>query len=286
MTRHYRLPGTRIGAKRPRDIPRVLATAAWLMGPAAWMAIGEARRGTPRAAETRWAKRAAKLLDIRLRITGLEHIDPAERYVIAPLHEGFADAVALLHLPLDMRFVGRTELLDWRVLGRGLRAGGHPVVEPERPISGLRELLRRSKEVLKSESLVVFPQGTILGIESAFTAGAFYLANTLDRPLLPISITGSHRVWEHPFSPVVRFGQSVHLQVLPAVSPDRALAGMRETERRVKRLALDATPPPRRFEPLRDGWWDEYRYEIDSDFQELAERVAAHRRSVSRASLE
>jgi len=276
----YRLPWTRIGAERLRDLARVAAVGTWLLGPAAWTALARGRAGDARKAEVGWARRAARLLGMRLQVDGLENIDPSERYVIAPLHEGFADAIALLHLPLTMRFVARTELLDWSVLGSALRAGRHIVVEPERPVSAYRELLRGSKSVMATDSLVMFPQGTILGIESAFTAGAFHVAKALGRPLLPIAITGSHRVWEHPFSPVVRFGQSVSLQVLPAVPPDRTVPEMREIERRVKRVALEATPRPRRYEPDRDGWWDGYRYEIDPDFGELADRVAAHRRGV------
>jgi len=279
----YRLPWTRIGAERRRDLFRVATKAAWLLGPAAWTAIARARFGDARTAETGWARGAAGMLGMRLEIAGLENIDPSERYVIASLHEGFADAIALLHLPLAIRFVARTELLEWAVLGAGLRAGGHVVVDPERPVPAYRELLRGSKGVLESDSLVVFPQGTILGIESAFSAGAFHLARALGRPLLPISITGSHRVWEHPFSPVVRFGQPVHVQVLPPVPSDRAVAEMRDIERHMKGLALVSTPEPRRYEPDRDGWWDDYRFEIDPDFEELAERVTVHRRRVAAA---
>ncbi len=278
MKAPYRLPGSRIAADRIRDIPRAAVGAAWLLGPAAWTTIARSRLGSSRAAEAGWARQAARVLGMRLRVTGQENIDPAERYVIASLHEGFADALALLQLPLDMRFVARTELLEWSVLGAALRAGGHVIVEPERAVSAYRDLRRRSGAVLASESLVVFPQGTILGIESAFTGGAFHLARVLDRPLLPIVITGTHRIWEHPYSPVVRFDRPVHLQVLPAVSPEQAVSEKRDIERRMKRLALEATPQPRRYEPDRDGWWDGYRFEIDPDFPELAVRVDQHRR--------
>ena len=284
MTRSpLRFPKTRIAAERPREIPKVTAAAAWLLGPAALTVIARSRLGRARAAESGWSRQAARLLGMRLQVTGLENIDPSEHYVIAPLHEGFADAIALLQLPLAMRFVARDELLGWSVLGAVLRAGGHIIVEPERPVSAYRELRRRSAPVLASESLVVFPQGTILGIESAFTAGAFHLARALDRPLLPIVITGTHRVWEHPYSPVVRFGQPVHLQVLPPVPASRAVAERRDIERRMKRIALEATPPPRRYEPDRDGWWDGYRYEIDTDFPELAGRVEQRRRALMAA---
>ena len=274
---HYRLPRSRIAADRLRDIPKVALGAAWLLGPAAWMTIARSRLGGARAAEAGWARQAARVLGMRIQVVGEENIDPSERYVIAPLHEGFADAIALLHLPLGMRFVARDELHDWSVLGAALRAGGHIVIEPERAVSAYREILRYSRSDVGSDNLVVFPQGTILGIESAFTAGAFHLARALDRPLLPIVITGTHRVWEHPYSPVVRFGQSVYLRVLPAIAPERAVTDRRAIERRMKQFALAATPPPRRYEPDRDGWWDGYRFEIDPDFPDLAARIDQHR---------
>jgi 1-acyl-sn-glycerol-3-phosphate acyltransferase len=48
----------------------------------------------------------------------------------------------------------------------------------------------------------------------------------------------------------------------------------------MKQKALQAFPEPRHFDPDRDGWWDDYGYEIDPDYPELAERVAEHRRAM------
>jgi 1-acyl-sn-glycerol-3-phosphate acyltransferase len=52
----------------------------------------------------------------------------------------------------------------------------------------------------------------------------------------------------------------------------------------MKQRALSSDIEPRRFEPDRDGWWDDYPYEIDSDFPELADRVAEHRSRVAPSS--
>jgi hypothetical protein len=50
----------------------------------------------------------------------------------------------------------------------------------------------------------------------------------------------------------------------------------------MKRIALEgAMAPARRFRPEIDGFWDDYRYDIDPTFPELAARVAAHRELVS-----
>lgn len=87
-------------------------------------------------------------------------------------------------------------------------------------------------------------------------------------------------MWEHPYSPVVRFDQKMTMHVLePIAAADFDAATARRLERRMKRLALqDLEAPARRYVPERDGWWDAYGYEIDPDFEDLAVRVAAHRR--------
>ena len=64
---------------------------------------------------------------------GLEHIDPDERYTVVSLHEGFADALALLHLPLSLTFVARDELASFPLLGGHLARGRHLFIRPERP---------------------------------------------------------------------------------------------------------------------------------------------------------
>ena len=68
-----------------------------------------------------WARGVTRHLAIRLDLEGLDLIDPDQAYVVTPLHEGFADALALLHLPLDLRFAARDELFAWRLFGGLLR---------------------------------------------------------------------------------------------------------------------------------------------------------------------
>ncbi|HZD22887.1 MAG TPA: lysophospholipid acyltransferase family protein [Acidimicrobiia bacterium] len=237
-------------------------------------------RSSLHTAERLWARAAARTLRLRLDLEGLDRVDPAQSYVVIPLHEGLADVVALFHLPLPLRFLVRDELDGWRGVGRYLRATGQIEVAEDRNTGSLRQLYMGARTCLaRGESLVVFAQGTILGLEVAFQSGAFRLAGILNAPLLPVVLTGSHRVWEHPYSPLVRLGQRMFMRVLPPIGADKIRnLEFREVEREMKRIALEeATAPPRRFDPDRDGWWDDYRYEIDPDFPELKDRVGRHR---------
>jgi 1-acyl-sn-glycerol-3-phosphate acyltransferase len=223
---------------------------------------------------------AAAVAAVRFDISGLESVDPSERYVIVPLHEGFADALALLRLPLGLRFAARDELFGWPGLGAYLAATRHPRVDTSPSMASLRRLYDDVGRVFdEGDSLVVFAQGSILGVEVAFQSGPLRLARHFGRPLLPVVLTGSHRVWEHPYSYAMRSGQRISMRVLDPIPADALdAAAFRDLERDMKKVALgDDVAPVRRFEPRRDGWWDGYHFEIDPDFPELRHRVAAHR---------
>lgn len=229
--------------------------------------------------EQRWARGVCRLLRIDLDIDGSEHIDPDESYVIVSLHEGMCDPVMLFHLPIPLRFLVRDELFAWPLLGRYLRASSQILVDAQPTRASLRRLFSQAARDLSPEdSLVVFAQGSVLGLEIAFAEGAHRIARAMDRPILPVVITGTHRVWEHPYSPIVRTGVRVTMRVLKPVSPPEVEDGLRPLERQMKRIAVEAgMAPVRRFVPERDGWWDGYRYEIDPDYHDLAEQVKSHR---------
>lgn len=276
----YRLPGGRFATHTVRDAARLSVTVGLLTGPRAWALRAAADSGLASVLERRWARAVVRALRIDLDIAGAEHIEPGRTYLVAPLHEGFADVAALLHLPLSLRFVARDELARWRVLGSYLRRSRHPLIDPEAPRSAVRSLLTAVPEAVDAgESLAMFPQGSILGIEVAFRHGVFHLADRFDLPVLPVVLTGSHQVWDHPFSPLVQFDQRVSLRVLPAVRSREAVRRAGEVEEEMKEIALGGeVAAPRRFDPARDGFWDDYRYEIDPRFPAVFDAVRRHRR--------
>jgi 1-acyl-sn-glycerol-3-phosphate acyltransferase len=288
------LPIRYVVARGMVGVPSLPLLGRTLWGVAAWMLVpSQIARSlgwhglhrSQHAVERWWARRVTQHLQIKLQIEGLEHIAPRQTYVVAPLHEGFADALALFQLPLPLRFVARDELFRWRWLGPLLRDMGQIEVTPEQGTRAYRTILRAAPAVFaRGESLLIFPQGTILGIESDFNVGAFAVARALEQPLLPVALTGGHRVWEHPYTPRLRYGQRMSMRVLPPVKINRTddLDAVRvHVRRQLKAAALDGSmAPPRRFVPQRDGYWDGYRYAIDPDFAELAAYIAQHRAAI------
>lgn len=230
--------------------------------------------------ERRFARVAGRMARVRIDIEGMDLVDRSRQYVVVPLHEGLADALAVMRLPLGLRFVARDELFDWPGLGPYLRAARHPLVETAPTRGSVRRLYRQIEGAFDDgDSLVVFAQGSVLGVEVAFQSGVLDIACHFGHSILPVVLTGSHRVWEHPYSPTLRLGERISMRILPPIAPDRLdPTTFREMERSMKRVALGpGIAPPRRFIPERDGWWDGYRFEIDPDFPELRQALAVHR---------
>lgn len=228
------------------------------------------------AAERAWADAATTELNIDIAVSGLEHIETSRSYVVAPLHEGFADVLALLRLPLELTWVIRDELLELPYFGPYLETAGHIAVEPESPRTALRRILAGARSALTAgESLVVFPQGSVLGLDIAFQPGAFRVAQHFGVPVLPVVLTGSHRVWDYPFSPMLRWNQKIRMEVLSPIDPAEAVSKMHSLERRMKKVALGySDAPARRYVPARDGEWPNYTFAIDPNLDPMpAERI-------------
>lgn len=283
----YTLFGGRIGASTFAGYLRTLVDfGIWVLAaplPARLLSRLGAHR-TSASYQRWWARRLVRTIGMRLELSGLEHADEGQAYVVTPLHEGLADALVLLHLPLPLRFVLRDEFIDWRPLGGYLHDTGQIAIRPENGMHAYRSTVREAgAAVERGESVVICPQGTILGIETDFQPGAFAIARTLGRPVLPVVLTGTHRVWEFPFSPRLRRGVRASMRVLPPITVEEVRAMdlddlRREVQHRIKSAATDSTmASPRHYVPARDGYWDDYTFDIDPAFPELAADLATHR---------
>ena len=230
----------------------------------------------------RWARVVLALLQVKKEMRGLEKARSGGPYLILPLHEGLFDPLVLMaSLPAPLTFLVRDELFEWPYVGRFLTRSNQIRIPTRTSDLDVGWLLSTIGDVVGTgRSVVAFPQGSVLGIEIAFRRGLFVIADRLSLPVLPVVIAGTHRIWEHPFSPKLNYGQHVYVEVLDPLPAGSARGLGPDAEAEMKRIALEgSTATPRRFNPTRDGYWDDYEYEIDSRFSELAEQIRAHRES-------
>jgi len=127
------------------------------------------------------------------RVTGTMPVNPRQPYVVVSNHESFADILLISHLPWEMKWLSKIEILRIPVLGWIMRIAGDIPVERGTRVSAAKAM-RRCLEVLKGGmAIIIFPEGTrsTTGELLPFKDGAFRLAIDAGVPILPLVVHGT-----------------------------------------------------------------------------------------------
>lgn len=145
-----------------------------------------------------WARLLLRIAGVRLRFEGLEHIDPAGRYLFAGNHLSLFDTpVVLSSIPVRFLFLVNARYVRLPFLGTHLRRSGHFSVDPEDTRGSIRILAAAARAVReRGLSILVFPEGTRSrdGKVGEFREGAAYLAIKAGIPVVPFAIHGTREV--------------------------------------------------------------------------------------------
>jgi 1-acyl-sn-glycerol-3-phosphate acyltransferase len=142
-----------------------------------------------------WAWLILKTTGVRVRVSGLEHLDVSRSYVVAANHQSIYDIpIVFSSLPLQLRIIAKDSLGWIPFLGWHLRQSGHLLIDRTRPGAGV--LKRMAHLVRAARSLIVFPEGTrsIDGAVGRFKGGIFLLAIDSGLPVVPVSIARSRMI--------------------------------------------------------------------------------------------
>ena len=180
-----------------------------------------------------------------MRVSGLEHLDRSQSYVVAANHQSIYDIpIIFTTLPLQLRIVAKESLGRIPFLGWHLQRTGHLLVDRKNPGAGI--LKRMAHLVRGARSVIVFPEGTRSedGTVGRFKGGIFLLAIDSSLPVLPISIARSRFVMSKG-QLMVRPGD-VDVTVHPPLSTnDVTRERAREFAEEVRRIIRrDADEPP------------------------------------------
>jgi len=142
-----------------------------------------------------WSRLILWTTGVRVRVSGLEHIEPGRSYVVASNHQSIYDIPILFAtLPLQLRIVAKASLGSIPFLGWHLRRTGHLLVDRSNP--GADIVLKMRRLVGRGSSLIVFPEGTRSadGRVGRFKKGSFLVAVDAALPVVPVSVAGSRHV--------------------------------------------------------------------------------------------
>jgi 1-acyl-sn-glycerol-3-phosphate acyltransferase len=139
-----------------------------------------------------------KVSGVKMKVEGLEKIDPDATYVFVANHRSFMDIPVLLaYLPLQFRFLAKKGLFLIPFLGTHLRRAGHLPVIKDNPRASLKSMTDAAR-ILREHgmSVMLFPEGgrSKDGILQDFIEGAAYIAVKSGVPIIPLAMTGTREV--------------------------------------------------------------------------------------------
>jgi 1-acyl-sn-glycerol-3-phosphate acyltransferase len=126
-------------------------------------------------------------------VSGEAPDDMRKPYVVVANHESFVDMLLLSHLPWEMKYLSKIEIMKIPFLGQLMRlARDIPLVRGDAK-SGIAALNIAKERLGNKTSVLIFPEGSRskTGELREFSAGAFKIAIEGGYPILPLAIHGT-----------------------------------------------------------------------------------------------
>lgn len=193
--------------------------------------------------------------------------DMRKPYVVVANHESFVDMILISHLPWEMKYMSKSEIMKIPFLGWMMRMARDIRLVRSDAKSAVRALQESRERLGRKTSVMIFPEGSRskTGELREFKAGAFKLALDGGYSILPLAVHGTRDClrkndW--------RQGRAkAEVRVLEPVSTEGlTTADLDELRDRVRTMIVDAR------QQLRDehGWTPP----ADASADEAAEPIA------------
>jgi len=133
----------------------------------------------------------------KVKVLGLENVEPQKSYIIASNHQSNFDIFTLLgYLPIQFRWIAKAELFRTPFMGWAMTRIGYIPIERGSPKKAYRNILQAAEKVKQGVSVMIFPEGTRSpdGKLQPFKKGLFLIAIKSQAPILPIVIRGTKEI--------------------------------------------------------------------------------------------
>ncbi|MES2124472.1 MAG: lysophospholipid acyltransferase family protein [Gemmatimonadota bacterium] len=126
-------------------------------------------------------------------VRGTPPANPRLPYIVVANHESFSDILLLCHLPWEMKWLSKVELMRIPVLGWTMWMANDIPVKRGRAASAREAIAACRTRLAQHCSVMMFPEGTRSLTEELlpFKDGAFRLAIDAGVPVLPLAIHGT-----------------------------------------------------------------------------------------------
>lgn len=167
--------------------------------------------------------------NIHLNITGLENLPEEDGFMIYANHQGLFDCVALVYAcPRPLGAVCKKELKGIPFVQQVIDCTKSFLMDRDDARQSLSVIQEVTKEVAAGRNYVIFPEGTRSregNKMQEFHAGSFRAAVKAKKPVVPVAVIDTHKVFDTKGSGPV----SAQLHFLPAIQPEE-FEGMKAQE--------------------------------------------------------
>jgi 1-acyl-sn-glycerol-3-phosphate acyltransferase len=144
-----------------------------------------------------WGKSLLAAGFVRVRVEGLEKLDPGATYVFVSNHASYMDIPAILsRLPFQFRFFAKIGLYRIPFLGTHLKRAGHLPVDRSNARNSLKSMSAGARIIAeRGISVLLFPEGGRCpkGLRE-FKEGAAYIAIKAGVPIVPMALAGTREI--------------------------------------------------------------------------------------------
>jgi 1-acyl-sn-glycerol-3-phosphate acyltransferase len=144
-----------------------------------------------------WGRSILAASGIRVRVTGMENIDPAKSYIYMSNHQSNFDIPVLLaFLKVQFRWLAKEELFKIPFFGYAMQRVGYISINRSDRRSAFQSLKRAAEIIRGGVSVMIFPEGTrsLDGRIRPFKKGGFILALDAGVPIVPVVIRGTRSI--------------------------------------------------------------------------------------------
>jgi len=194
-----------------------------------------------------WSRFNSFITPMRVEVLGRENIERKQSYIVVSNHQSLYDIFLLFGwLGIDIKWVIKKELRSFPVFGYAAEKGGNILIDRSNPKEAYESLERARQKTRDGTSIMILPEGTRSrsGQLGEFKKGAFWLAQHLDLPILPVTLKNTRNILP-PDTLDLYPGRAtliIHEPVDTALYDDKDLETMIGDVRATIASGLDQTP--------------------------------------------
>jgi 1-acyl-sn-glycerol-3-phosphate acyltransferase len=143
------------------------------------------------------ARTGVSIAGVRVKMVGLDLLDPQATYIFMCNHVSNIDPPLLLpRIPGRTSVMAKYELFRYPLLGRAMRLGSLVPVDRGNRDAGIAAVRAATEVVKQGIHMTIYIEGhrSFDGKMLPFKKGPFYLAEQCQAPVVPVTISGTHYV--------------------------------------------------------------------------------------------